>query len=313
LPKYSAAVIWVVAFIVIAAPWSIYLKLNRGSFFYSLNYQNIAYEVFSDGKVSWDQFWSKSANQYVGYSDVFLRAPFLLLVTLLKNAFTHMVDDVSRLNDISIGILSIMGGFLLAFSHPDRKKIALMLVFTSFFLILLLVYYSERFALFLIPMYAACFTFFLKAFLAKFGHEKDVPIMLSFVVSVLLLMSCSYSCSFNYRNISSGPNEMLLIRDWFQKKYHGQYDNAKILARKPHIAYLLGMQFYPFPMINNYDSLVTVLRRDSVKFFFYGGLEANLRPKFSDLLKIDRVHAGLKPLFIANRPSAVLYEVTDSK
>jgi hypothetical protein len=296
-------------FIAFAAPWSIYLKLNRGSFFYSRNYQNIAYEVFSEGKVTWDQFWSKSADQYTSYLDIILRNPFLFLMILSRNVFTHLANDVSRLNDISIGILSIAGGLFLAFYHPGRRKIGLMLVFTSFFVILLLVFYSERFALFLIPMYAVATTFFLKVFLAKFGHEKNVPLLLNFVVMMLLFIPCADSYSFNSRNISSGPNKMLFIKNWFQKQYHGQYDNAKILARKPHIAYLLGMQFHPFPVIDNYDSLLAVLRKDSVKFLYFSSLEAGLRPQFSNLLRFDVTHPGLKPLYITGPPPAVLYEV----
>ncbi|HUI31606.1 MAG TPA: glycosyltransferase family 39 protein [Candidatus Acidoferrales bacterium] len=310
LTRYSAVVIWVAVFVVFAAPWSIYLKLNRGSFFYDKNYQNIAYEVFSRGRVTWDNFWSKFANQYTGYSDVVFKAPFLFLATLLANAFTHLINDLSRLTNIAIGILSLSGGLFLVFFRPDRKKIGLMIIFISFFVILLLVFYSERFSLFLVPMYMLSFAFFLKAFLAKFGAEKNVRPSLSYIVLALLIISFWDSYSFNSRNISSGPNEMLFVRDCFHEAYHGQYDNAKIVARKPHIAYLLGMQFYPFPMIGNYDSLLAVLRRDDVKFLYYGNLEAGLRPQFLNLLQLDVPHPGLKPLCITGPRLAVLYEVT---
>jgi hypothetical protein len=310
LTRYSAVAIWIVVFIACVAPWSIYLKMNRGSFFYSKNYQNIAYEIFSRGKVTWDKFWSVSAGQYTGYSDVVLKARFLLVLVLLRNAFTHLVNDLSFLNNTSIGILSVVGGLFLAFSHPERRKIGLMLAFTSFFVVLLLVFYSERFSLLLIPMYAVSFTFFLKVFLAKFSTTKRAAPLLNFIVLALLLTSLADSYSFNSKNISSGPNEMLSIRDWFRNEYHGRYDNAKILARKPHIAYLLGMQFYPFPMIDDYDSLLAVMRRDSVRFLYYGNLEVGLRPQFLHLLDVDTTHAGLRLLCATSPPPAVLYEVT---
>jgi 4-amino-4-deoxy-L-arabinose transferase-like glycosyltransferase len=311
LTKYSAVVIWVMVFIAFAAPWSIYLKLNCGSFFYNKNYQNIAYEVFAKGGISWERFWFLFANKFTSYSDVILKAPLLFLVTVSTNAITHLVSDAVLLNNTSIGVLSILGGLLFSISHPDRRKTGLILTYLSFFLVLLPVFYWERFSLFLVPMYAVFFTILFKTLLSKSGGRRGATILLDSIFIIVLVISYADSYSFNSKNISSGPNEVLAIRDWFQKQYGHEYDNARILTRTSQIAYYLDMQCYPFPMIDDYGSLLTLMKRDSVKFLYYGIFEATTRPKFLGLFRLDTIHAGLKPLCYSRTPAAVLYEVTN--
>ncbi len=307
--NYVAALIWIVSFVALIAPWSIYLKLDRGNFFYNNNYQNIAYELFANGRISWDQFWFQSANQYTGYVDVILKAPFLFLSTVMKNAYIHLGDDISQLNNLCVGIPSVLGGIIFLLSHPDRKKIGLFLMFLSFFAVLLTVFYSNRFSLFLIPMYAVLFAIVFKVVLSRFGTKRFVTLLINSMVAAVICFSYADSYSFNSRNIQSGPNEMILIRDWFHKEYGDLYDNAKIAARKPHIAYILNMKLYLFPMVNSYDSLITVLRKDSVKFLYYGPFEANDGPQDADLLDSNKVHNGLKYLCGMRRPVGMLYEV----
>ena len=278
LSRFKVVLIWLVIFLAVISPWSIYLRLNRGSFFFNKDYQNMAYELFARGRITWDEFWFRYAASYTSYLDVFLKAPLPFVVTILRNTYTHLISDVCQLNYSFAGILSIGGAFFFAFSHPNKRMVGLALVFAFFFLLLVPIFYSERFGIFLIPMYGMFFAVYFQYLLSKSGDRKIANLVVNSVVIIIMLASYTYAYSFNARNISSGPNDMLLAKKWFHESYGDQNENVKIAARKPHIAYVLGMEFYQYPMIGQYDSLIGRLRRDSVRFLYYGPFEANDGP-----------------------------------
>lgn len=134
------------------------------------------------------------------------------------------------------------------------------------------------------------------------------------VAAVTLTFVGSYEI--NSENIVPGTFGIIDTSKWFHKEYDDRYDNQRIAARKPHIAYFLNMRLYPFPMVDRYDSLIALLRRDSVKFLYYGAYEASDRSQFADLINGHKQHTGLKSLCIVVEPNAsakpmsVLYEVT---
>jgi len=310
--KYVAAAIWAGVFLVVIIPWSVYLKINRGSFFYNANYQNMAFEIFGGGYENWDKFWFTLANKYTSYWDVFSAAPLLFVETVSSNIYSHLVGDIGKLNNYLVGGLSVLGAVLFAFSHPSRRRTGLVVIFISFFCVLLTVFYTERFSLFLLPIYSFLASYLIKSVFEKFRLKMSALILVNFVAVAAVIMTSVDSYSFNSRAIRWGAYDMIPTGEWFHKKFGSMYDNEKITARKPHIAYLLNMRFYPFPMVDNYDSLISNLRRDSVKFLYYGTFEASDRPQFYRLLN-DSLNPGLKFLCVVRNSAGIiakLYEVT---
>lgn len=295
--KYLAAAIWVSVFLVVIAPWAIYLKINRGSFFYNADYQNMAFELFGGGYGNWDEFWYKLAGRYTSYWDVLTADPFLLVKTLLNNVYSHFVDDITRLNNAFTGLTSVIGIVIFAFSHPARRKIGLIAIFFSFYCVLLTVFYTERFSLLLLPMYSFFASYLIKKVIEKFGLKKVAVGVINLLVVIALVLTFSDSYTFNSTFvINNDADDMVRMSEWFHQKFDDQFKNEQIAARKPHIAYFLNMRLYPFPMVRSYDSLITILKRDSVRFLYYGLFEARDRPQFFGLLGGDTLHPGLKLL-----------------
>ncbi len=310
MKKYIAALTWASVFIVVAAAWAIYLKLHVGSFVYDKNYQNIAYELFAKGKMTWDQFWFQSSHRYTSYMDVILGAPVAFAGMLARNAGIHLFGDVSRLNNIVVGVPALVGFVFFALSKPGRRQAGFAAIFVLFFCVLLTVYYAERFSLLLIPLYSFAAVFAFKAIASRLRLKRNAVVLVNVLVAGLIAISYADSFAFNSGQIDAGPKDMLLIRNWFHKEYGDKYDGSLLAARKPHLAHLLKMRLYEFPMVDSYDSLMSTLRRDSVKFLYYGDFEERFRPQFFNLFNIDTAHAGLKPLCITRTPPAVLYELT---
>ncbi len=312
--KYIAAAIWVVTFLIIIAPWSIYLRINKGSFFYNANYQNTAFELFGGGYGNWDKFWSQQAKQYTSYWDVIAANPVLFAQTIVRNVYSHFVGDMTDLNNKFVGASSALGAVLFAFSHPPRRKIGLVLIFIFFFCVLLTVFYTARFSLFLLPMYSFFAAYLVKTILAKIRAKKSAITVVNLLAVGAVIVTFADSYAFNSTNIIPSTRYILDTSKWFHQQFDDKYENQRIAARKPHIAYFLNMRFYQFPVVDSYDSLIAVLRRDSVKFLYYGTIESSDRPQFKDLLSVDKEHPGLRPLSVEFGPEnevvALFYEVT---
>ena len=310
--KIKAGAIWGIVFLATIAPWSIYLKIHKGSFFYNTDYQNLAFELFGGGLANWDQFWFKAAHKYTSYWDVLSTDPILVVKTLLVNTYEHFVNDISSLNNLFIGIPSAAGIALFAVSRPSKKAVGLAAIFASFFAVLLTMFYTERFSLFLLPFYAFFASYAIKRILAAVRRDKVLVAVVNLTVVAVVVLTLMASWSYNSVMMANrSAEDMIHMSEWYHKKFDDRFSTAQVAARKPHMAYLLNMKWYPFPLVENYDTLLSVLRRDSVRFVYYGYFEGSNRPQFKDLLR-DVPHPGLKTLSVVKYQNSVIsamYEV----
>lgn len=312
LKRIKASVIFLVSFILTFTPWGIYCLSEKGSFFYNENYKNIAYELFGKGKVSWDQFWFKESNSFTSLFDVIGRDFSKFISMAIGNIGGHFISDMERLMGWYVGAFVILGLIVLIISKPYKNwksiQTGYYLSNIFFFGLLLLVFYSERFSIFLIPFYAviALGVFFNE----KLIFYKKFPAELGYIVIVvLLILTLSNSVSFNSSRINSGPVELLTLRDWYQTHVPNSEKGKKIAARKPHVAYYLNMDFYLLPLANTYPALIDSFKKHDVDYLYFSPIEAGMRREFQFLLNPKSPHPGLKTVVYFNNPPSVLYKV----
>lgn len=297
------------SFLITMAPWGIYSLIEKGSFFYNKNYLNIAYEMFAKGRMSWDQFWYQGPEKYSSLAQVVLKDPVLFTKTALTNVVDHGLKDLENLVGWHVGVFSIAGIVVLIRERPSPQVLAFLIVSSLFFGILLLVFYSERFSLFLLAPYVLLA---LKALtwqnLAQFRFWNRVHVG-AFLAAVLLIWTAVRSYDFNASNISSGPREVLSIAEWFHAARGTPPPGTRLLARKPHSAYYLGMELVSFPVVETFDELLTEIKKTNVAYVYFGLMEAGLRPQFQVLLDPRRAPPYLRPLTYTVSPPAVLYQV----
>ncbi|MGB2867928.1 MAG: glycosyltransferase family 39 protein [Bacteroidota bacterium] len=310
--RMKSTAVFLGVFLLTITPWGIYCLIEKGSFFYNRNYLNIAYEMFAKGKVPWDQYWNVEVTKYASLGSVILADPGLFAATLAKNLYEHLIGDLGLLLGWQAGVL-VFFGLLLSFREkPTRGQAAFYVYGGSFFLVLLLVFYGERFSLFLLPVYV---TLTLKALtwqrLAGFRFWNRIHIG-ALACYVLILWSFSDAYSFNRENIGSGPKEIPVIAQWFIS--HGGDGEAgkTIICRKPHIAYYLNMEMASFPYVNTIDELREEVKRAGASYLFFGLMEAGMRPQFQQLLDPANAPAWLRPVTYTVAPPAVLYKVETS-
>jgi hypothetical protein len=286
-------------FLLLIAPWGIHTKAKTGKAFFNENYQNIAYEyIAKDNNIGWDEFWYTKKNDYKSVRDIILKEPGTFFSKFFSNIFDHLKQDLGSLMGWQIGLFSILGLIALFFKFPDVRKLSYLLLNVFFFGILLLVFYTDRFSLFLIPFYALlAANFFLTENTAIGRFFNKQPAGFVVIWAILLIWTFAVSVKFNSENIGSGDKNITKVSKWFLKNIpESERDDEIIVARKPHVAYYMGLKYHEFPYVQSYDSLISLLRQRKIKYLYYGGWEYQSRNQFRLLLEKPANYEGLTHL-----------------
>lgn len=323
---------YLIVFIITILPWGIYTKIEKGEFFYNQNYLNTAYE-FQKNKIPWDQYWQGHKNIKSTF-DVVLQDPYFFISKVFDNLYRNFVLDTHRLlapNNIQealqfdetnlqtnfFTIIIIIAFFIYLYSNhfkntkfkllsilkiENPQKLGLLTFLIIYTLILTLIFYSERFNLFLLLFYGLVLFGAIDFLTNKF---KLVGIIIS---SIFIIYVLNNSYNYNKDVISSGPEEVLLASQWINSQ---NLPKTKIIARKPHIAYYTDMSFEVIPVFKTPDEFLAKLNQTDADYIFASSLEVNSRPflqylldnrslnQFPDLAKkLNIIYQNEYPFFI---------------
>jgi hypothetical protein len=312
IKRLTTSALFVVVFVLTFSPWGFYCLGEKGSFLYNENYKNIAYEMHGKGKIGWDEFWFKESSKITSLTDVVFEDPPAFISTVVSNVADHFLSDMEKLLGWHIGVFVILGLVLLILSNPFKnwknRETSYYLVNLFFFGLLLLVFYSERFSLFLIPIYSViAFHPFLSK---KLKLQKYVPQKFGyFLLTALIIFTFIKSYSFNSVNIDSGPKELLILQEWYNQNIPIEDRGEKIASRKAHVAYYLKMEFTFIPLADTYEEFLTKLREQKADYLYFSTMEAAMRRQFQFLLNPKQNHPGLTAVVYFESPPAVLYKV----
>jgi len=309
-------------------PWGVHCLSQKGSFFYNTNYQNIAFDIYGQGKMSWDQFWNVEARNFTSFSDVILRDPGAFINKMFSNLYEHFRNDIGFLPQqpgtqaslydtlrilvtSKIGIFVVPGILVLAVERINKRQLAYFTFSFLFFGVLLTVFYGPRFSLYLLPTYILLALSFLSWKRLSFLRIGKVGAQRAALFVVLILFALTFVESFKVikENISSGPTEILQIADWVQRNKLERKESDIIVARKPHIGYYLNMEFRSFPYVNTFPELMVELGKLKAAYLFFSGIEAGMRPQFQYLLDPTKAPPDLQAIVYTTYPPAVLYKI----
>jgi 4-amino-4-deoxy-L-arabinose transferase-like glycosyltransferase len=310
--RIKASIIFTAVFLIAFSPWGFYCLIEKGSFLYNENYKNIAFEVYGKGKISWDDFWFSESSKITSLTEVIFKDTGLFFTTVVANIADHFVNDMEKLIGWHLGVFVILGLALLIISKPFKnwktQGTGYFLVNLFFFGLLLVVFYSERFSLFLIPFYLVIAV--QPLFLEKFKVAKFLPQTLKYLLLIgLIVFTFFKSYSFNSENINSGPTELLTLREWYKENVSPEMKGKTVAARKAHVAYYLDMDFKLMPMAESYEEFMTKLKNENVDYLYFGIAEAGLRREFQYLIDPKGNHPGLEVVVYFKDPPSVLYRV----
>jgi hypothetical protein len=204
-----------------------------------------------------------------------------------------------------IGICFFAGVVGLIKTRPSPRQGAYFTFGTLMFLVLLLVFYGERFSMYLIPVYSAFAVVTL-----SWDRWRGIPFYNGTIVALALVgWTAVTSYDYNKVNIDSGPKEIKVIADWFNANIKDADENKVIVCRKPHIAFYINKTMRYFPFVNTIEALEQETKKMKADYFFYGIYEASMRPEFRPLLDPRNAPAWLEPITYTTSPPSVLYRV----
>jgi hypothetical protein len=295
------ASIWII-------PFGLYTFHETGRFIYNDNFYNVAYEVYAKGIVRWDDYWRVIAPHFRSFVDVISFDPGKFFSVLGGNVLDHGWRDLTSLVIWPVGLGAILGIAAELRSGFTRTQAVVFLFGAVMFLVLLPVFYGERFSLFLVPFIALLCVRFLQwrgfPFLAgRLWHRISQVVM-----AAVLAWSLISGVAAIRADLSQEPREILTVRDEFNR-LPVKPGGSTIAARKPHIAYYLGLEYLPMPYAESVPELVAALRKSHAQYLYYGPAEATLRPELRILLDTGQPQEGLSPIVETPRPRSVLYHV----
>jgi 4-amino-4-deoxy-L-arabinose transferase-like glycosyltransferase len=293
------------ASLVCILPWMLYTWRTLGIWSYNNNFYNIAYEMYAKGTMAWDDYWGKLAPQFTSYRDVIVYDPGRFFGGIAANAVGHLWSDMTLLVVVPLGLCAAGGMLAFLRVRTSPRQTFFFVYAAAYYLVLLPVFYGERFSLFLAPVFLLLAVSFFRWRVVPGGTGWKRLVLLGAIAYGGIAMVQRVSAE-----IGSGPTEILDVRDAYVRHYGHDTTGAKVAARKPHIAYYLNMEFVPFPYVDTLPRLLEELQKSSVTYLYYSPVEAGMRPQFQYLLDPRRAPPGLVPVLAVDRPPAVLYKVS---
>ncbi len=302
-----AALLFAAGFLVPVAAWVLYCLTHGSGFSFQLHH-NIAYEVYARSKgIVWDEYQKTLQPQFHSLWDVIRRDPPLVATTMVRNLGDHLVKDAGRLLGWPVAIGSALGIVLLLRRGGLARIWPLALAGALVFLSLVPVFYSERYALPLVPLYAtlAGAAFGLPRFAFAVGAGRRLWLK-SVVAAVPLLLALAASVWFQVRAMDQLPVEVLESAATLrQLKRPGD----RVIARKPHLAFHAGVASVPFPFADSLPQLAAYARGNHARWLFISWPEVETRPRFWHLLDTTGVVPGLTVRKTTAPHPSVLYEI----
>lgn len=311
----KAFVCFAVPVIILISTWGIISNQKTGSFFYNMNYQNTAYTIYKPDDMPKDEWTYKYQDEFKSMSDVVFKdiGAFIKKI-FFQNFTTYFIKDLYRLLPTYFGILAPIGLliFIVKWKSQNASVKYFFIAAFLFYLQILLIFYSERFTLPLLPFY--CFIIvklFSQNIIDRFNLRSGKVRFFGMLLSLLIIFTLYNSFTVSKKEINNGPEEILIIRDYIEKNYTGELSGKNIMARKPHIAYYLNMHFTVMPYVENYKDLLSKTKESNIDFIFVSEKEGSVST--NEDLKKNLLNIGSPPelelITYTTNPTAVLYKV----
>jgi len=307
---------YLVTVLVLSSIWGIISYQKTGHFINNMNFQNTALTVYKPDNMSMDEWTFKNQNTFKSMHDVVFKDFSTFVKRIFLNNFPlYFSKDMSRLLPKYLGILAAFGliVFIIKFKFQNLSEKYFLLASLVFYFQILLIFYSERFSLPLLPFY--CFLIvklFSYDFLQRFNFNISKLRFFWIILFSLIVFNLGNSIITVRGDLNSGPKEILSIKDWIEKNYKEDLSEKTIMARKPHIAYYLDMKLEVTPYLENYNDFVQNIKNRNIDYVYVSEREADYltnRNIKQVLLNYNAPPEELEVITKTTNPTAILYKV----
>ncbi len=295
--------------------WGIICFQKTGIFFYNLNYLNTAYTVYRPEGMPNEEWTAKYQDSFSSAFDVVSKdfGHFFYRI-FIENFLFYFPKDLYTLLSVYLGALVAIGLVIFLVNYKSQKiqQKYFFVASVVFYIQILFAFYSERFSFPLLTFY-----YFLLVKIFYYGFMQKINVsfgklkLFTAVVITLIIINFVESYKDIARYINDVPYEILEIKKWNDTNHKENFSGKTVMARKPHIAYYLGMNFEAFPYADSYDDFQKDIIKSNVDFLYIGYMEVfrmneNLR---SILSNYKDPPEGLETVTYSLNPISILYKV----
>jgi tetratricopeptide (TPR) repeat protein len=305
-PRRRAAVLaFVTGVAALTVPW-IAWSLAHGGQFASQLHHNIAFDVFArpQGMV-WDEYQRKLQPQFHSLWDVIRRDPIAVARRELFNVWDHLRLDARVLLGWPTATCAVLGAALLVPDRGDRRLWPVWFAGALAFLALVPAFHSARYSLAILPVYATLAA-------AAFASPRLALVVGGrvWLKTLAIVVPLAFTLTVARREIA-GVLQQLPIEAL--EAGHALESLARpgdrVMARKPHVAWIAGIEPVAFPLTDSLEALARDARDQRTRWLFYASPEAELRPEFSYFLDTTAAVPGLTRRWVSGAHVGVLYEI----
>jgi tetratricopeptide (TPR) repeat protein len=301
-----AALRFAIGFAAPVVPWVLF-SLAHGATFASQLHHNIAYDVFARSKgIVWDDYQKYLQPQFKSLWDVIARDPQAVTQRELFNLGDHLRLDARTLLGWPVAAAAALGLVLAAFDGTLRRLWPILLAGVLTFLILVPVFYSQRYSLTLLPVYATlAAAAFASPFVAR-ALGRNAFAFASLIALVPLGFAVRASVREQRQEIGQLPIEVLEVAKVLRAEAR---PGDGVISRKAHIAFHAGVRAVAFPFTRTLPELAAYAREHGARWLYFSWPEAEMRPGYWYLLDTTGVVPGLTVRHVTRHHPAVLYEI----
>lgn len=307
------ALLFTAGFLAPVVPWVLYSLAHGGGFSFQLHH-NIAYEVFARSRgMVWDEYQKTLQPQFHNLWDVIRRDPRAVFARMAFNVFDHLRLDGLRLLGWPVGLAAIAGALLLPGERAaagrtlGRALAPVLLAGALLFLSVVPAFYSERYSLPLVPVYAALAGVAFGSPRFAFALKRPAGVWLKGVLLALVLLASGWqSVRYQLRAVDQLPVEVIEAARTLRSLAR---PGDRVIARKPHLAFHSGLEPAPFPFTETIPELASAARAGHARWLFVSWPEVETRPSYWHLLDTTGVVPGLTVRHVTAPHPSVLYEI----
>ena len=310
--KLKLAAIFVGVFLLVALPWLYANTRHRGSPFYNANYLNIAAEFYPElvgGRTNQDATRVLDAS-FHSFGDVLGHDPKRFLTHYPANLLESLVKSVATtLVHPLVGGLALVGAVLALGGRRSKPMLFVLASGALYFLLMGLNHWETRYYFVLMVLYAglaahAAFGALERARARGLLRQRAWWLLPAAAVVAFWGLSFAGARREVARFLASHPREILGARDYLLRT---EVRGARILSRKPHLAFMSGGEWVFFPAVKSVEELRGWLQANPVDYIAVGRIEVVRRPELAVLGDPRTAPSWLEVVWVNEEPRYVLY------
>jgi hypothetical protein len=276
-------------FALLALPWILFARTHGGTVQF---HQLLLFDLYSTrDHMPWDEFlanvWPRFANDPML---VYSSDPGGLLRHVARNLVAHVGDDMHQLTGRLL-MLAALGGIVLAGVRRERTMLLVAQATLWSYLALVPAGYNDRYALAVLPGYAALAAYAISAPFRIRNRARQVLQAAAALALILIGVTASRaSVQLQRAVLMQQPLEALECARTLRALAR---PGERVIARKPHVGWLAGLETEAFPASDDLAGLSEASRRGHARWLYVSASEALLRPRTAFLLDSTAAIPGL--------------------